>query len=116
MTVLKHLVVSTGEYQDSSGETKKRWRTIGQLHEAQDGRQYVTIDALANLAAIPRKEGEDRVYASLFDPPDETRGRRHGVGQAPARQERPAQPRPRQVGGGNGAASGAPVDADEIPF
>lgn len=74
MTVLKRLVVVTGEYQAADGQTKKRYRTIGHLHEGQYG-QYVTLDPITNLAAVPRKDGVDRVYANLYDP--EERGQRN---------------------------------------
>lgn len=67
MTILKELVVVGGSYTDKSGNEKKRWRTVGHLHEGTKG-QYITLDPITNLAAIPRKEGDDRVYVNLFDP------------------------------------------------
>ena len=68
MTVLKKLCVSTGEYQ-KNGETKKRWKVIGHLHEY-EGREYITLDATFNLAAVPRKPGDDRVSVNLFEADD----------------------------------------------
>jgi hypothetical protein len=65
--ILKNLVVTNGEYTTRDGETKRRYVTIGQLHE-HDGRQYVTLDAHVNLAGFPRKDGESRVFANLYDP------------------------------------------------
>lgn len=67
MTVLKELTIATGKYTDASGTEKTRWRTIGHLHDGQKG-QYITLDSLVNLAAIPRKDGDDRVYVNMFDP------------------------------------------------
>jgi hypothetical protein len=65
--IVKNLVVTNGEYTTRDGETKRRYVTIGQLHE-HDGRQYITLDAHVNLAGFPRKDGESRVFASLYDP------------------------------------------------
>jgi hypothetical protein len=65
--IVKNLVVTNGEYTTRDGETKRRYVTIGQLHE-HDGRQYITLDAHVNLAGFPRKEGESRVFANLYDP------------------------------------------------
>jgi hypothetical protein len=82
MTILKRIVVVTGEYQANDGTTKKRYRTIGHVHEGQYGK-YLTLDALTNLAAIPRKPGDDRVTANLYDP--EERDQRQ-ADPAPAKQ------------------------------
>lgn len=67
MTILKELTVAAGKYTDSQGNEKTRWRTIGHLHEGTKG-QYITLDPITNLAALPRKEGDDRVYVNMFDP------------------------------------------------
>ena len=72
MTILNELVCVTGEYQAADGTVKKRWRTVGHLHSSQDGREYITLDPLVNLAAIPRRDGDDRVYANLFEPKEKT--------------------------------------------
>lgn len=74
MTILNELVVATGSY-EQNGETKKRWRCVGHLHSANDGRQYITLDRyeLLGLAAsvsagfIESREGDDRVYVNLFE-------------------------------------------------
>ena len=65
--IVKNLVVTNGEYTTRDGETKRRYVTIGQLHE-HEGRQYITLDAHVNLAGFTRKEGEARVFANLYDP------------------------------------------------
>ena len=68
MTILKRLVVTTGTYQ-KDGETKKRYKTIGHIHSGQHG-EYITLAADVNLAAFPRKEGDDRGMVSLYDEED----------------------------------------------
>ena len=67
MAKLKDLCVVVGEY-EKDGQTKKRWQTIGALMESRDGGQFVLLDPLVNLAAVPRDAGKDRVMVSLFDP------------------------------------------------
>jgi hypothetical protein len=67
MTILYELSVVTGQY-ESGGEIKKRWQNIGHLHESSDGRQYITLNPIINLAAVPRRDGDDRVYVNLFEP------------------------------------------------
>ena len=65
MTILKKLVVKTGTY-EKDGETKNRYKTIGHVHSGQHG-EYITLDASANLAAFPRKDGDDRVMVNMWD-------------------------------------------------
>lgn len=67
MTILKELTIATGKYTDQTGAEKTRWKTIGHLHDGSKG-QYITLDSLVNLAAVPRKDGDDRVYVNMFDP------------------------------------------------
>lgn len=67
MTILKELTIATGKYTDHNGAEKTRWKTIGHLHDGTKG-QYITLDSLVNLGAVPRKEGDDRVYVNMFDP------------------------------------------------
>lgn len=68
MTILKELCVAAGKY-ELNGEEKTRWTRIGHLHETQDKtRQYITLDPTYNLAAFPKKEGDDRLYVNMFDP------------------------------------------------
>lgn len=64
--ILKNIVVTNGEYQTASGETKRRYLTIGQVHE-HEGRKYITLDAHINLAGLIRKDGETRVFANFYD-------------------------------------------------
>lgn len=65
MTILKELVVKTGTY-EKDGETKGRYKTIGHVHSGQHG-DYITLNADVNLAAFPRKEGDDRVMVNMWD-------------------------------------------------
>lgn len=65
MAILKKLVVKTGTY-EKGGKTVGRYETIGHLHEGEHG-EYVTLKACMNLAAFPRKDGDDRVMVNLFD-------------------------------------------------
>lgn len=67
MTILKNLTVVTGTWVNREGETKKSYRTIGHMHEGQHG-PYITLDSDVNLAAYPRKEGDNRVVVNLYDP------------------------------------------------
>jgi len=87
--ILKNIVVTNGEYTTSGGETKKRYLTIGQLHE-HEGRQYITLDAHVNLAGLIRKDGETRVFANFYDVERRDAPRAESASQAPARQRRPA--------------------------
>lgn len=70
MTIKHNIVVKNGSYTTRDGETKHRYLTIGQVHVGQDGSEYITLDAHINLAAIPRKDGDNRVTASLYVPSD----------------------------------------------
>ena len=69
MTILRDLVVAVGKWTANDGTEKTRWRTIGQLHEGSKGK-YITLDPTFNLAAVPLKEGDYRVYVNLFAPKD----------------------------------------------
>lgn len=86
--ILKELCVAAGQY-EVNGEPKTRWTRIGHLHETQDKtRQYITLDPAYNLAAFPKKEGDDRLYVNMFDPkPKEGQQRRGAPQKAPASPE-----------------------------
>lgn len=81
MAKVKDLAVVTGTY-EKDGHTKKRYMTIGALMSTSDGGQYILLDPLVNLAAVPRQEGRDRVIVSLFDPKESTE---HPSGGRPAK-------------------------------
>ena len=69
MPKLKDLAVVVGTY-EKNGETKKRYQNIGALMSANDGGQYILLDPIVNLAAIPRADGRDRIMVSMFDVKD----------------------------------------------
>jgi hypothetical protein len=71
--IKKNIVVKNGSYTTKDGETKHRYLTIGQVHASQDGGEYITLDAHINLGALPRKEGDNRVTASLYEPRDDNK-------------------------------------------
>ncbi len=63
----KELKVKHGTYQ-KDGETKNNYKTIGSLMEDEDGKKFILLDPIVNLAAFKRDEGRDSVMVSLFDP------------------------------------------------
>lgn len=77
MTILKRLVVAASKYQGKDGKEKTRWLTVGHLHNGTKG-DYITLNPEINLAAIQRKDGDDRVYVNLFDPEDRQSGGQGG--------------------------------------
>lgn len=92
------LAVKTGTYTDAAGATKNRYQSIGALMQGDDGRQFLLLDPLINLAAVPREPGRDRVIVSMFEPKSDS-----ATGQAPAPAARRAP-----------APAAAPVD--DVPF
>jgi hypothetical protein len=85
MTILKDLAVVIDTYTDRNGAEKKKWLTIGQVHSSKEGREYITLEPHINLAAIPRKDGDSRVYVSMFE-----LKARDGAPAAPAQSAKPA--------------------------
>jgi single-stranded DNA-binding protein len=107
MTILKKLVVAGRKYQDKSGKEKTVWKTVGHLHQTNDGtRKYITIDPSVNFAAFTPKEGDDRIYVNLFEPEDSQGGT------APEPAQRSAAPKSAAAAGGSGFDD---MDSD-IPF
>lgn len=70
MTILKNISVKTGSWTDKEGKERGRYVTIGHLHDGEHG-QYITLESHMNLAAFPRKAGDSRVIANLYDPKQE---------------------------------------------
>lgn len=60
------LVVSTGEYKDGFGKTKKKWLTIGAMFEGDKG-PFVVLEPHINLAGLPRG-AKGSVLVSCFEP------------------------------------------------
>jgi hypothetical protein len=67
MKKLYDLAVKTGTYQ-KDGETKNKYTNIGVIMENDEGKRFMLIDPLINLAAVKRDEGRDRVMVSMFEP------------------------------------------------
>ena len=65
--ITKELCVAQRKYTDKNGNEKTVWLKIGEIHE-HNGKTYGVVFPHINLAALPRKEGEDRVFFNLFDP------------------------------------------------
>lgn len=95
MTIKYVLAVKNGSYTAGDGSAKNRWVYIGHIHTGQNG-HYMTLDPTINLAAFPRKEGDNRLMVSMFEP-------REKEGGAPKQSQRPAPP-------------ADPEFDDEIPF
>lgn len=70
MTILKNISVKTGSWTDKEGKERGRYVTIGHIHDGEHG-QYITLESYMNLAAFPRKAGDSRVIANLYDPKDD---------------------------------------------
>ena len=66
MSILKNVVITT-KYNDRNGVERKRYTIIGHMHNGQFG-DYLTLNADVNLAAFPRKDGDMRITANLYDP------------------------------------------------
>lgn len=98
------LAVKTGTYTDrATGTEKSRYQNIGAMMVSDDGRDFVLLDPLINLAAVPREPGRDRVIVSCFEPRDPAQQAQ----QAP-RQAQGARPQPQRQ---------APASFDdEVPF
>jgi len=64
------LVVSVGEYRDSQGNTKKRWKNIGAVMSGKEGNHYILLDRTFNPAGVVDPEGRDQLLISCMAPKD----------------------------------------------
>jgi hypothetical protein len=97
------LVVVTGEYTTASGQTKKRYMSVGARIEYDDGGASLLMDRHINLAGLP---GEGPVRISMFEPkPREGQGSFTPATSAPVA----------SVSATAAAPSAVPYD-DDIPF
>lgn len=87
----------TGTY-EKGGETKKRYKRVGDIRQNQYG-FYLVLDALFNPAGVPH-EG-DRIFLSLFEP---------------KKQERPHSDHAGGYRPGSDRDPNAPAPDEEIPF
>lgn len=64
------LAVVTGTYRDSSGNEKKRWKTIGAIMESDEGQKMILIDRTFNPAGVPMRSDRpsDTIPLSMFPP------------------------------------------------
>lgn len=64
------LVVKTGEYTDSSGQTKARFKNVGVIMEGQNG-PYILLDRTFNPAGVPGQESRESIIISMYEPRSE---------------------------------------------
>lgn len=100
------LAVKIGSYQDSSGNTKGRYKNVGAIYRKDDGSEFIAIDRTFNPAGVPNPDGKESVLLSRFEVRE--RGQQ---GQAPAQQQQPA-----QQPASKPAGSGFDDMEDDIPF
>lgn len=66
MGIKKKLVAKKGTYPGEGGTTKSRGATLGFLCEGKYG-DFILLDPLVNLAALPREPNQDKVIVNLYD-------------------------------------------------
>lgn len=64
-----NITVKTGTY-EKNGETKGKYKTVGQVMEKDDQSRFILIDPLFNFAGVKREEGRDMIICSLMEPKD----------------------------------------------
>ena len=67
MTKLFDLVVTTGSYVNSQGETKKQYKNIGIVKQGENS-QYILLDRTFNPAGVPNPDNKDMLIVSMFEP------------------------------------------------
>ena len=79
------LVVSIGEYEDRSGNTKKKWLTIGKMFEGDRG-PFLVLEPHINIGALPRGP-KGSVVVNCYEPKEQggsvqkpTNGKKAGSG------------------------------------
>ena len=70
---LYDLVVTTGSYLDSSGQSKNRYQNMGALMENKEGGKYILINKTFNPAGVPSVPEKDSIAVSLYKPREETK-------------------------------------------
>jgi len=68
MNKLYDVVIKTGSYQNSQGETRGRYENIGSVMQGQDGGQFIILKRTFNPAGAPNPENKDSVILSCFQP------------------------------------------------
>jgi hypothetical protein len=65
----QRIAIKTGTYAARDGQTKNRYKTIGELITKDDGGMFVTLDASIvsmQLFALANKDRSDKLVCSLF--------------------------------------------------
>lgn len=65
------LTIKTGEYTDSTGATRARTRTVGELYQREDGSMFVSLDSLIitmEAQHLVNPGRADRVMLSAYAP------------------------------------------------
>ncbi len=96
------LVVKVGEYTDSQGQTKGRFKNVGVMMEGQNG-PYILLDRTFNPAGVGGNDGRESIIVSLYEPKQD--GNQPSPAQVQHSQQKANafQPQPRDL-------------ADEVPF
>ena len=63
---IKDITAIVGEYQ-KDGATKKIYRNVGELHQKDDGSQFILLDKIFNPAALAIA-GKDKIVLNLYEP------------------------------------------------
>lgn len=63
---IRDIAVKTGEYTDSSGQTKGRWQNVGSLMKGDDGSPFIVLNRWFNPAGVPNPDDRDSVLLSCF--------------------------------------------------
>jgi len=91
------LVVKVGEYTDSQGQTKGRFKNIGVMMEGDKG-PYILLDRTFNPAGVGGNDGRESIIVSLYEPKQEG-----------------GQPTQQRSGAPSQRPAPAPLD-DDVPF
>lgn len=67
-TKVKYNITTVVGSYEKNGETKKRYKTVGQVMEKDDNSRFILLDPTFNLAGVPRQEGRDMIICSLMEP------------------------------------------------
>ena len=71
-TKLYDCAVVVGTYRTQNGQEKNRWENIGAVWQSTNNNgeknTYITLKASFSPAGIPKKEGSDSIFVSLFKP------------------------------------------------
>lgn len=99
------LVVKVGEYTDSQGQTKGRFKNVGVMMQGDNG-PYILLERTFNPAGVGGNDGRESIIISLYEPKQDNQG--GGLPTQLPQSQQQAQPRPPAF---------APRDLDDdVPF